>query len=741
MEKIKLVNIKKQNTRVDYVFYCEGSIANAFRKNVDFFVDYDFKIFTIPNSILVIPFLTNVLPVAWLYDATIEIEEIDENYLSSIEEIKKIFAKLYPNLAFKGKIVVNKIVSNRLSKEEDRSMLFYSGGVGSVDALINLLNEKPILATMWGNDLFFHESDGWDEVIRQTSKVAEEYDLECRFFQTSFRYILNYEILNAKFAKPNLTNWWQGFQKELGILSHGAVMAYYYGIKKIYISQNNNVKNREDYAGIKLSKITNSLKFSSASCFCVGENTSRNDKVESICDYVKNTGKKMHLRVCWEQRDGKNCCICEKCIRTFMNILTEDLNPQDFGFDFSDELYDLILSRLNSNVIKLSMNNWGYIIQKISEKPELIQKNLLANYLVKKYPKYAEKKYTYIPTVIEEKQTTKFSGILLERPHDYSNTEIAFESVGLNTGNLVFRDSLIKNLDLLNISYEAYEQIAKDIKNVPIVVTDLIWINENSNFDYLYERVKKNKNTAFVPMSVGLQAKDYEVDFKLNESTKNVLSAMQERAIIGVRGEYTATILEKNGIKNIDIIGCPSLYYENDSNLFIKKSDEEITKVCANFRTFYGLLNKNEKHFLTYCANKDYDFVEQTSHEFVKENAADDNYYNYVSKWLNRKKKVFFDTNEWKDYMKGFQFSMGPRFHGNVMALWNRIPALFMSIDSRTEELVRYFELPYIKMSEFDENQPIEYYYELADYTEFNSNFKLKYLKYMQFLRKNNIVK
>lgn len=341
---------------------------------------------------------------------------------------------------------------------------------------------------------------------------------------------------------------------------------------------------------------------------------------------------------------------------------------------------------------------------------------------------------------MEKNRKGNINAILLERYHDYTTMESSFESVGLNSGNQVFREALLHNLSLKKMSYEEYCATFETFKDKPIVVTDLIWINENSNFDYLYDRVRKFKDMAFVPISVGLQAQKMNQDFKLNSSVKNVLSAIQERAVIGVRGEYTAEVLEKHGIRNIEVIGCPSLYYGDNPEFEISKTSDPIRRVSVNFRTFYGLLSKAEKHFLTYCANRNYDFVEQTQYEFVLENAADTAYYNYVSKWINKKKKIFFDVNEWKNYLADFQFSMGFRFHGNVVALWNNIPSLFFAIDSRTEELIQYFDLPHIKIQDFDDKKPIEYYYELADYEKFNKTYRKKYHKYQKFLRKNNII-
>lgn len=330
-------------------------------------------------------------------------------------------------------------------------------------------------------------------------------------------------------------------------------------------------------------------------------------------------------------------------------------------------------------------------------------------------------------------------GIILESKHVYEPIETAFESVGQNTGNLLFRDALIKELSLLQMSYDEYKKMKGILKNLPIIVTDLIWINEDSNFDYLYERVVENPDVRFVPISVGLQAKEKKEDFVLNESVKKTLLAIQERATIGVRGYYTASILEKNGITNIEVIGCPSMYRMMNPNFTIEKKDC-IKNVTSNFRTIYGWLSKDEKHFLSYCASHQFGFVEQTKHVLEKNNVNDEKYYNYVNPWLTSNKKIFFDISEWEKYIKGYDFSIGARFHGNVMAIWNRVPALFIAIDSRTSEMIEYFKLPSISITEFDETKPVQYYYDLADYGEFNKNYKNAYDRFINFLCKNEIL-
>ena len=51
--------------------------------------------------------------------------------------------------------------------------------------------------------------------------------------------------------------------------------------------------------------------------------------------------------------------------------------------------------------------------------------------------------------------------------------------------------------------------------------------------------------------------------------------------------------------------------------------------------------------------------------------------------------KVYFNLNDWAElYSKeNISFAFGTRFHGNMVAMHNGIPALWVTHDSRTKEL------------------------------------------------------
>ena len=312
--------------------------------------------------------------------------------------------------------------------------------------------------------------------------------------------------------------------------------------------------------------------------------------------------------------------------------------------------------------------------------------------------------------------------------------EIKLQQLAMNTGNMVFWKSLDRLFKPEIVSYSEIEKL-KNFDNV--IITDLIWIRENADFEYL-EKIFDQVNIPFIPISVGLQSATFNPDFKLSESTVRLLKKIEQRAVLGVRGYYTASILEKYGITNFSVIGCPSMYYWNNPNLKINEKKQP-KNVSSNFKTFYQPLSRLEKHFLSYCADHKMQFIEQTKHKLKPEITNDQAYFNYVNNWLTSKSEMFYDYESWSEGLKGIDFSFGGRFHGNVIALHNNIKSLFLTSDSRTEEMTDFFKLPTIHMSKFDRDKSIKYYFDKADYSQFNAQYPLVFANFMEFVKKNGL--
>lgn len=331
-----------------------------------------------------------------------------------------------------------------------------------------------------------------------------------------------------------------------------------------------------------------------------------------------------------------------------------------------------------------------------------------------------------------------------DRVHfDQHDWKMKFFWVGNNTGNLVFIRAL-KNI-FNPVIFPLWDVDSGAFRDDPAVThyitTELIWLTENTIYPHVWKMLSGIGDKPLVPISVGVHSRTDSTKINLHPDTVKLLRTISERAILGVRGEYSAAVLERLGILNLKIIGCPSLYYGMDDTFRLeKKPFREGMKTAVNFRTFYGSLRPAECEFLTYAANRRMPFAEQTQQELSLENCQNNlPQYEYLSAWLKEQKRVFFEIDPWVEWLRQFDFSMGSRFHGNVLAVMNGIPALTMVIDGRMQEMTRLFRLPTMDAKDFSMDKPLSYYYDLADFTEFNAVYPKRLAAFRDFLRRNGL--
>lgn len=330
-------------------------------------------------------------------------------------------------------------------------------------------------------------------------------------------------------------------------------------------------------------------------------------------------------------------------------------------------------------------------------------------------------------------------GIFLDEIKDFSISEQEkFAKVAFNTGNLIFWESLKMNLNL-DIKSRWYIKNSEQLdlsEYKAFVTTDLIWIRQMQDLSYLNDILDAIGDLPLAAISVGLQNDDFNQNFLIHPNTIKVLKRISERFPLGVRGEYTAEILNKYGINKTVIIGCPSMYMNTLGLRSVANTSKVVNAVAMNFQTFFKKLDKFEMDFLTYGMKRNWDFVEQTQNELSTVQINNDQIFRKVKSWLDQSRKCFFNVDEWRQYLRQKDFNIGGRFHGNVIGLWEGVPALFLTSDSRTKELCRLFSLPQLDISAFDGTKPVEYYYEMADYSIFHSKYSKLYINWNDYLFK-----
>lgn len=376
--EIILNDIKSKKNIVEYNYSVKGPWEQYF-ENKKYYIEYDESIELVPKSILSIPFVGNILPLAWVFDATINVKELDKSFFNCIEDVKIGYKNMYPKIKFKGNLQVDNLIDNNY-ETTNQSLAFFSGGADAYSTLITHIKEKPILITLWGADIKISDEKRWKLIEKGIKREAHENNLQNIIVKTSFREIFNYKKIN-NYIKPKANDrWWHGFQHGVAIITHAAPICYIYKANKIYIA----ASFTKDYHEVCASHptIDNYIKMASASIIHDGYEYTRSDKIRRICEYAKENNKNINVRVCLAENTVKNCCNCEKCYRTIMAAISEGQDPKQLGFEYDEaKLFKQIEKDMKYKIILGHTKNWKVIQDKFTENYDTLKNDRRINWI------------------------------------------------------------------------------------------------------------------------------------------------------------------------------------------------------------------------------------------------------------------------------------------------------------------------------------------------------------------------
>lgn len=341
-----------------------------------------------------------------------------------------------------------------------------------------------------------------------------------------------------------------------------------------------------------------------------------------------------------------------------------------------------------------------------------------------------------------------------------------------NIGNIVFIESMQRqlNADPINTydfikDYKVYEE------RYDILILSLA--NMISNSYKLSEEFISALEKTKLPIcifSIGIQVDntDQILNLKISDNVKRILNlANKSGSTIGVRGEYTHDFLYNNGYKNIQVVGCPSLFYkksipqkvnDNPSSIIINGTFNGNWKEEMSRLLYFGVkyakayLIQNESRILVHK----YKVSTETISEWVKDdnrksylNNTDYDYKYYLSKnikdfnilknWFTNNSVFYSDFDNWIESMSNYDMSLGFRFHGSVMTTLAGVPSLILVGDCRVEEFVNFHGLPNIKSKLLNEDITPKDIYNLIDYKLYSIRYNILKENYISFLRKNGL--
>jgi hypothetical protein len=172
MDEIVLNSIQKNENVIAYDFSVSDGLKEFF-SGKPFVIEYPECIESVPDAVAAVPFVCNVLPIIWLTNNRLVLKELDRAFFDCIENVKEGYKAMFPESTFAGELCVERIeMCDQIA--EGGSAAFFSGGLDAVHTLLNHLDEKPALISIWGSDIQYGNKEGWQKVHSGIEEYARK---------------------------------------------------------------------------------------------------------------------------------------------------------------------------------------------------------------------------------------------------------------------------------------------------------------------------------------------------------------------------------------------------------------------------------------------------------------------------------------------------------------------------------------------------------------------------------------
>ncbi|WP_103068568.1 hypothetical protein [Aquimarina sediminis] len=336
MRKLTLhtISYTDEGKRIVYDYSADTHIQKYFEHNKPLYSKYGVDVSSIPNSIAVIPFLSNMMPIAWYAGFTVEVEEVDEDFYNALLLVQKEFQKRDSLQAIEGGLKAKKLVKNKISG--NKSSMLFSGGVDAYATYIRVFEQKPDLVTIHGADIAIEDHSQWEDFTNfiETEKLLEKNNQE--YIETNLREFYTYQV---ELLLKDI-GWWGKVQHGLALIGALAPLSFVYDYRAIYIASSYTDHIDIDWGSTP--EIDEKITWAGGvKVYHDGYELKRQDKVDLIAQFASYTDNKFKLRVCYsELRTEFNCSNCEKCFRTILGLILNGKNPNDYGFNVDETVYD-----------------------------------------------------------------------------------------------------------------------------------------------------------------------------------------------------------------------------------------------------------------------------------------------------------------------------------------------------------------------------------------------------------------
>lgn len=338
-----------------------------------------------------------------------------------------------------------------------------------------------------------------------------------------------------------------------------------------------------------------------------------------------------------------------------------------------------------------------------------------------------------------------------------------------NIGDMIVFDSTLKLLryahlepmKIMNPTEADIERYASEFDYV--FVRGSNFIHEKMEWFRAVEVLEKVKLPVYA-IGVGAQASQNRA-IELPDASKRFWQIVSDRcAAIGVRGAFSAETLRHNGIRNVEVVGCPSIFRTRKRDLAIRVPDQrEIRKVAFSLRREAdksytadpeaylrnqkaALLKVDRQSEMVMSSHgeqeekafflRDEKAMEKAVAEFVHTgwwSGSDDAAMRRI---YEKQLFTFFDVERYDAFARGLDLAVGYRVHGVLPAVAQGVPGVLVAYDTRSQELAETLKIPVVPESALAEGGWRAVYQE-AQLNTLAKSYAASYDRMRDFLDRN----
>jgi len=357
----------------------------------------------------------------------------------------------------------------------------------------------------------------------------------------------------------------------------------------------------------------------------------------------------------------------------------------------------------------------------------------------------SEKKYFLLNSnFVDCNEVDDFNKYIKDIAGNIGNSYITHSVINILFGKYKKLDG-IKNLWFYQPNQYDIDKINNEYSKVILILQDNLRSFDSYYQHNLYSTLIDFFKKIKIPIVVfSLGCNSFDNDYKnihlnINKDLIKVLKIISDNTVsFGVRGEFSKEVLHNIGIKNVDVTGCPSYFVKGKNRVIQKNLKNNSLKVLS------GGYFRSNNHDLNYVLQDECLFIKNI--HFPKERILESDLVNFNHEndfhkllfegFLNDRLHFFNNPKQWESFAKNFDFYIGSRVHGSIVAMNSGLPAVVTNEDTRAKEMSDLFG---INCHAVRPDTNLLELYNSIDIDKINKKYLILFDNFNKWLEKNDL--